>query len=413
VSIKHKRSSATLLAVLLGIVVFFGMTAPAAYAGTDDYPSQWKNVAQDSVFDTWGYYNRECVSFVAWRLHDRNGFEMPHAIGNADAWGTWASNHGYTVNSTPAVGAVAWWSSGHVAWVESAGGGNVTVEEYNRTYTGQYSQRVIAASNPTGYIHFKDIPQGPQPGDGSPGVGNYVYYTSAKLDSGDSLQKNRYIVSDNGYYALIMQNDGNLVMYGPGSLLVWTSQTAAAGGHHATMMAGGDLVVFDANQNLVWHSGTQWAGASHLTVGDDGNLAVVRNSDSQVVWENGPVNIATPSYIGTDTLHTNNQMVAGQFMRSADHRYFLSVQGNGHLVMYGPMYHVLWDSGYSGGSNASLVMQADGNLVLYIGGGGGVAWKSDTGNIGPAQVKIQNDGKFVVYANGGSIAWQSGPGGQI
>ncbi|MGH3907187.1 MAG: CHAP domain-containing protein [Pseudonocardiaceae bacterium] len=75
--------------------------------------------------DNWGYYSRYCTSWAAWALHDRNGFEMPRAIGHAANWGSWASSHGYTVNMTPAPGAVAWWNGnfghgfGHVAWVEA------------------------------------------------------------------------------------------------------------------------------------------------------------------------------------------------------------------------------------------------------------------------------------------------------
>src|SRR4051812_8163035 len=41
----------------------------------DDYP--YKDRAQDSGFDPWGEYFRECTSWVAWALHSRNGFEMP------------------------------------------------------------------------------------------------------------------------------------------------------------------------------------------------------------------------------------------------------------------------------------------------------------------------------------------------
>jgi surface antigen len=139
------------IALLAGLVL-----APMARAGTDDYPAQWRNVAQDSAIDSWGYYNRECTSFVAWRLHARNGFEMPRAIGNAGSWGSWFSAHGYAVNGTPGVGAIAE-SSGHVAWVEAVNGdGTVTTEEYNYSYNGTYNERRVATSA-FHYIHARDI----------------------------------------------------------------------------------------------------------------------------------------------------------------------------------------------------------------------------------------------------------------
>jgi surface antigen len=149
-------------ALLVGVAIFSGslVFAPAAFAGTDDYPAKWKNIPRDSTFDSWGEYNRECTSWVAWRLHGHNQFEMPfHA--NAADWGAKAKALKYTVNKTPAVGAVAWWDTatrGHVAWVEAVNPNNtVTIEEYNIGSTGKYDEATIAASSPSGYIHFQDL----------------------------------------------------------------------------------------------------------------------------------------------------------------------------------------------------------------------------------------------------------------
>jgi surface antigen len=143
-------------AVAAGVII----AAPAAYAGTDDYPSQWKNRARDTTFDSWGEYNRECTSWVAWRLHGHNQFEMPfHA--NADNWGAKAKKLGYTVNMSPAVGSVAWWDTAtrsHVAWVEAVYPNNtVEIEEYNLGESGKYDQQTIPTSSVSGYIHFQDL----------------------------------------------------------------------------------------------------------------------------------------------------------------------------------------------------------------------------------------------------------------
>ena len=147
----------TALVMLASILV----SAPPAYAGTDDYPSKWRDIPIDSVFDTWRMYNRECTSFVAFRLSSRNGFEMPF-YNDAGGWGADARARGYRVDTTPAVGAVAWWSYGHLAWVEAVNkDGTVVTEEYNWRVNGvpdgAYHRRTIAASAPTGYIHFKDL----------------------------------------------------------------------------------------------------------------------------------------------------------------------------------------------------------------------------------------------------------------
>src|ERR1035441_738043 len=144
------------------------VSAPAL-AGTDTYPSEWSSIPMDSVFDDWGEYNRECTSYVAWMLHSVNGFEMPFH-GNASVWKAEAQSHGYTVDTTPAVGAVGWKMTsatvGHVAWVESVNNGTVTVEDYNSDYTGHYGEHTVAASTYQ-YIHFKDLAGGGSGGSGS------------------------------------------------------------------------------------------------------------------------------------------------------------------------------------------------------------------------------------------------------
>lgn len=119
------------------------------------------------MVDNWGYYTRYCTSWVAWALHDRNGFEMPNILpdGNAANWGAWAQSHGYTVDSNPVPGAVAWWGAnaygksayGHVAWVSAVNGDQVMVEEYNNPSGGLHGTSIFQKSQVSGYIHFKDL----------------------------------------------------------------------------------------------------------------------------------------------------------------------------------------------------------------------------------------------------------------
>src|SRR6266545_3406853 len=154
-----------LLAALLVLNLIIA-APPAQAAGLDDYPAAWQHARPDWLGDTWNYYNRECTSFVAWRVSGTNGMtNFPHALGNAGRWGrTMAS----ITDQTPARGAVAWWSEnasgasrfGHVAWIRSVGRGTITVEEYNGANPYAYGVRTInttAKGHPTGYIHFNDL----------------------------------------------------------------------------------------------------------------------------------------------------------------------------------------------------------------------------------------------------------------
>ena len=59
-----------------------------------------------------------------------------------------------------------------------------------------------------------------------------------------------------------------------------------------------------------------------------------------------------------------------------------------------------------------LVMQHDGNLVHY--NGGGAVWSSETGGkgSGPYYLVLQDDSNAVVYGQGGSVIWATNTNGR-
>jgi surface antigen len=128
----------------------------------DDYPARLRNAARDSIIDPWRFYNRECTSFVAWRMNSANNVDFDNFMGggrfgNAYNWDNNARALGYRVDHVPARGAIAESDTqGHVAWVASVGDGEVTVEDYNFTRPGDYDVRTVATSTYV-YIHIKDL----------------------------------------------------------------------------------------------------------------------------------------------------------------------------------------------------------------------------------------------------------------
>src|SRR5205823_6545607 len=98
-------------------------------------------------------------------------------LGNANQWKSKAVANGYTVDSNPATGAVAWYDAhswnggyGHVAWVEKVNSqSSIIVEEYNWNLDGTYNPSPVTVPSstqtvwPDGFIHFKDIPNDPTP----------------------------------------------------------------------------------------------------------------------------------------------------------------------------------------------------------------------------------------------------------
>ncbi|MCR4748576.1 MAG: RICIN domain-containing protein [Lachnospiraceae bacterium] len=141
-------------------------------AGSDDYPSKYKNAGKDSIIDEWRFYNRECTSFVAWRLNSVNGVGFHNTYkcsgslkwGDAKNWKTTAQKVGFKVDMNPAPGSVYWKNGGtwgHVAWVLSVDNNSkkVTIEEYNwdSKFSGTYRKTTKNISDADGYIHIKDI----------------------------------------------------------------------------------------------------------------------------------------------------------------------------------------------------------------------------------------------------------------
>lgn len=114
------------------------------------YPSVWANAPQDSMIDSWGMYNRECVSYTAFKVHQdymagKNVHDMPYwgGIGNANQWDDNARAMGIAVDNNPTPGSIAISNSGyygHAMYVAAVGDGKIYVQQYNASWTGQYSE---------------------------------------------------------------------------------------------------------------------------------------------------------------------------------------------------------------------------------------------------------------------------------
>ena len=124
------------------------------------YPAYLCNAAQDSLVDPWGMYNRECVSYAAFKVASTYGWPNYWTRGgnNANQWPGKADRYGIPRGATPKVGSVAVMMSGyygHVAWVEEVNGdGTIVVSDYNSDYNGRYARYKTRASAFDTYIYF-------------------------------------------------------------------------------------------------------------------------------------------------------------------------------------------------------------------------------------------------------------------
>ena len=113
-------------------------------AGCGGYPAVWCNSAQDTIIDSWGMYNRECVSYAAWAASARFGHNVPYwgGRGNANQWPGDARAAGIPVDGTPHVGDVAIYMGGyygHAMIVEQVKSSTVIVSSFNGDGTGHFA----------------------------------------------------------------------------------------------------------------------------------------------------------------------------------------------------------------------------------------------------------------------------------
>ena len=157
-----------LLVAVTAVVALTTLVASPASASGDDYP--WRTSTTNSL-DSWGFTQRQCVSFVAWR-EAQAGRAMSNAQqqwGSALNWDEAAARLGVAIGTRPVVGAIAQWNAyerspwwaygsstangwiqagpyGHVGIVKQVNSdGSVIVEQYNLSGTRSYSLTRVKA----------------------------------------------------------------------------------------------------------------------------------------------------------------------------------------------------------------------------------------------------------------------------
>jgi hypothetical protein len=238
---------------------------------------------------------------------------------------------------------------------------------------------------------------------------------SITINSGSSIVSDQIlpaggsIISSNVLYTLVMQTDGNLVLYAGGMRPIWFSGTGGSGATRAVMQADGNFVLYKTNGAPVWWTGTGGNSGATLYVQDDGNVVIYSTAPAPKWWT-GTGGRPSPTAFGSNTLTSTQQLPAGQYLKATDGRSAVLLQSDGNLVLYGGGYKILWASGGAGANRA--VMQSDGNLVLYRSNNTPTWWSGTGGNAG-ATALLQSDGNFVIYSSGSAPLWWTGTGGRL
>jgi hypothetical protein len=217
---------------------------------------------------------------------------------------------------------------------------------------------------------------------------------------GRTLASGAAFVTDT--YELVMQTDGNLVVYNDTGAAVWASGTAGHPGANALMRGDGNFVIFadQAQTQSLWSTGTTAAGGTQSTFNTDGTFTV-RNSGGGVVWST------------TDTFTAGMTLQPGEQYLAAFGRYEFAMQGDGNLVEYNGARTPIWASNTSGHPGAFATVQTDGNFVVYSDQSRSHAlWATGTNGSGATELLFQNDGNLVVYRANYSVAWASNTAGK-
>jgi hypothetical protein len=229
--------------------------------------------------------------------------------------------------------------------------------------------------------------------------------TAGAIALGTRMTPGQSVLSANGSHQLVMQSDGNLVVYSSDGRALWTSRSAGRG---AAFVAGadGNLAVVDRTGHPVWTSATGRKGAGRLLVQNDGNVVLYRNSGG-VLWATrsidpfpAPIPGRTPSM-----MRRGQALSSGQNLVSSNQRYSAVLQADGNFVVSRPG-RVLWASNSMGWSGDRMVLQADGNLVLYTNFGLRL-FQTRTNGRSAAVLVLQNDGNLVLYTQTGHPLWST------
>lgn len=91
------------------------------------------------------------------------------------------------------------------------------------------------------------------------------------------------LVSNDGVYSLILQNDGNLIMYNGSGTNIWQSGTVGQGiaPYRALMESTGNFVVYDSQNTKLWETKTSTSDSSLLL---ENGVFKILDSSNKMLW---------------------------------------------------------------------------------------------------------------------------------
>ncbi len=300
---------------------------------------------------------------------------------------------GYYMNRHPDVTAAAWGDAGRVLqhWlIYGVHEGRQASPSFHALEYMQLNQDVLAAvgGSPTGAIdHYLalGVHEGRLATYAADGAGSM--FAPFNLSAGQSFR-----IKD---MVLAMQGDGNLVLY-RGGQAIWATNSSGrdCGSCFAAFQGDGNLVLYGPG-GAFWASNTSTHEPRVLLISTEApHLRIIRGR----VTASGPVGPLPGQAYGPFSIRAGQSISWGGVS--------LVMQGDGNLVAYAGGGAV-WASNTSGRDCGSCfaAFQGDGNLVLY--GPGGPFWASNTSdNPGARLYLLQSAPHLQIQAASGVVVFK-------
>lgn len=192
----------------------------------------------------------------------------------------------------------------------------------------------------------------------------------------------------------------------------WTGTWGTGNNNRACLQTDGNFVVYNTS-GPVWNSSTSGFAIGSLYIAGQNSQSfqlIVANTGTSSMGDHTSVwSSATRSALGVQDLLTNNQS-----LRSANGNYTLTTQTDGNVVLAKTNGQILWHANsYGKGGRTFGLNDVTGQAEIY-GTNGQVVWQSPTtyvknsSSVYPGILVLQDDGNLVLYTNAGQAVWNTG-----
>lgn len=247
------------------------------------------------------------------------------------------------------------------------------------------------------------------------------FFFGHQVHEGTTLFQGQVLMSKNMARRLMVQNDGNLVVYDSRDRAVWSSETSGQGEgpYLLRMQDDANLVLYDVNDTPIWASATdgQGEGRRKAKLTNDGVFKVV-DEMGEVLWA-----VETPLEDWEKEDQPNWQdrlcgqntdfpsMLPGSFLKSHSGEFTLVFSRDCNLGVMGPDGDIAWVAEINRPGDCFLCVQNDANVVIYTKKDHEALWSTDSykEDLCSAEVRLimQDDGNLVVYDHEQNPVWAS------